>query len=267
LNEISYDGNFDIFKAAVRVMKPDFGFELWVHSDYPSGSGLGGSATVLSAVIGCLNVFRSDPLDNYHIAEHAFEAERIELSISGGWQDQYSTVFGGFNFMEFSKNQNIVTPLRIGDITLNELEERFLLCFTGSTHLGETIQAGNRERAPDDPSVVSFANDIKDIAMEMKSHLTRGSLGEFGRMLDATWRLKKQFNPLVTSEEIDLIYDTAINSGAEGGRLLGTGGGGYFLFFVKPFERNRVASALRSLGLSTDSLIFDNQGLQSWAAR
>lgn len=267
LTDIAYDGNLDLFKAAIKVIKPDYGFDLWVNSDYPPGSGLGGSATVLSAVIGCLNVFREDKLDNYHIAEHAFEAERIELSISGGWQDQYSTVFGGFNFIELNGGRNTVTPLRIDAPTMNELEERFILCYTGSTHLGETIQAGNRGRNPNDPDVVSFANDIKAIALEMKAHLIRGNLSDFGRMLDETWQLKKKFNPIVTNETIDRIYDAAMNAGAEGGRLLGTGGGGYFLFFVKPFERCRVSAALRALGLATESVVFDNRGLQYWAAR
>ncbi len=212
-------------------------------------------------------MFREDKLDKYHIAEHAFEAERIELSISGGWQDQYSTVFGGFNFIELNDGRNTVTPLRIDTPTLNELEERFILCYTGSTHLGEAIQAGNRGRDPNDPGVVSFAGDIKAIALEMKAHLIRGNLSDFGRMLDETWRLKKKFNPIVTNEAIDRVYDAAIAAGAEGGRLLGTGGGGYFLFFVKPFERFRVAQALRTLGLESESVVFDNRGLQYWAAR
>ena len=266
-SKINYDGNLDIFKAAINVIKPDYGFDLWVSSDYPPGSGLGGSATVLSAVIGCLNVFREDKLDNYHVAEHAFEAERIELAISGGWQDQYSTVFGGFNFIEFNEGRNTVTPLRIDPVAMNELEERFILCYTGSTHLGEAIQTENRNREPDDPAVISFAEDIKAIAYAMKNNLIRGNLSDFGRMLDETWRLKKSFNPSVSNEAIDRIYNTAIDAGAEGGRLLGTGGGGYFLFFVKPFERYQVSRALADIGLKTESVVFDNRGLQYWAAR
>ena len=86
-------------------------------------------------------------------------------------------------------------------------------------------------------------------------------------MLNETWKLKKAFNPHVTNESIDRIYDTAIQAGAEGGRLLGTGGGGYFLFLVKPFERFQVSNALGALGLTIESVVFDNRGLQYWAAR
>lgn len=267
LQDIQYDGTLDLIKAGIKVMKPDYGFELWVSSDYPPGSGIGGSATVLSTVIGCLNEFREDKLDNYLIAEHAFEGERIELKISGGWQDQYSTVFGGFNFIEFDDSRNTVTPLRIEETTLGELEERFILCDTGKPHLGENIQADNRVRSADDADVLAFANNIKAIAHEMKSHLVRGNLSDFGRMLDETWQLKKSLNPAVTSDDINHIYETAMAAGAEGGRLLGTGGGGYFLFFVKPFRRYEVTDALHLLGARCESVLFDNDGLRSWTAR
>jgi D-glycero-alpha-D-manno-heptose-7-phosphate kinase len=267
IHHLEYDGTLDLIKAGINVMKPQFGFELSLSSDFLPGSGLGGSATALSAIIGCLNECRDDRLDNYLIAEHAFEAERIELGISGGWQDQYSTVFGGFNFIEFGKSQNTVTPLRINRETLCELEERFLMCYTGTPHLGEEIQAKNCGHEPNTPEILKFAEEIKSIAYLMKSHLVRGSLADFGAMLNETWQLKKQFNSQVTNDNIDAIYDAAIKSGAEGGRLLGTGGGGYFLFFVKPFERFRVAQAMEKMGLATESVVFDDKGLQSWTAR
>ena len=73
-------------------------------------SGLGGSATLAAAILGCFNQFRSDPWDQYEMAELAFQAERLDLGIAGGWQDQYASVFGGFNFLEFKKDQNISLP-------------------------------------------------------------------------------------------------------------------------------------------------------------
>ncbi len=267
VSSIDYDGNLDLIKAAIKIMNPGFGFELSVSCDFPEGSGMGGSAALAAAVIGCLNEFREDKLDAHAVAEYAFEAERIELDIKGGWQDQYSTVFGGFNYIEFDKNRNTVTPLRLQPDIVRELEERFLLCFSGKSHLGRVIQADNHRRDPSATESRSFTASLKDIAAEMRTHLLRGHLSDFGRMLDETWNLKKSFDPRVTNEDLDSIYDLAMQSGAEGGRLLGTGGGGYFLFLTKPFERYRVAQALEGRNLKIQSIVFDDKGLQSWTAR
>ncbi len=264
LNEMAYDGVLDLIKAGIRVLRPEFGFELWSGSDFLPGSGLGGSATVLAAMIGALNELREDKFDRYAIAELAFEAERIELGVHGGWQDQYSTVFGGFNFIQFNHDVNTVTPLRLDESTHNELEERFLLCYSGRPHLGEVVQSSNQNRAGDDPRTRRMAEEIKDIALAMKTHLIKGRLDDFGRMLNETWRLKKALNPDVTGGDLDEIYDLALRSGAEGGRLLGTGGGGYFLFFVRPFERHNLLSRLAERGLATQSVNLDLGGLRCW---
>lgn len=264
---LCYDGTLDLIKAGIKVLRPEFGFDLEIGSDFPPGSGLGGSASILAAAIGCLNEFREDKLDNYTIAECAFEAERVELGIAGGWQDQYATVFGGFNYIEFDREHNTVTPLRLDPVTVAELEERLLLCYTGRGHLGAAIQVKNHQTHPDDVAAAKFAEDVKAIAATMKSRLLRGKLDDFGQLLDETWRLKKSFRAEVSNDVIDAIYRTARAAGAEGGRLLGTGGGGYFVFFVPPFARFRVARALEEMGLATENVVLEHEGLKSWTAR
>src|SRR3546814_11407230 len=97
-------------------------------------SGVGGSAGLSAAVLGCFNQFRRDQLDLHGLAELAYQAERLYLGVAGGWQDQYASVFGGFNFMEFRMDQNIVHPLRIHPDILLELEESLILCDTGISH-------------------------------------------------------------------------------------------------------------------------------------
>ncbi|HBC07698.1 MAG TPA: sugar kinase [Rhodospirillaceae bacterium] len=267
LQALTYNGSIDLLKAGITVMQPSFGFELHVASDMMPGSGLGGSAALLAAVIGCFNEFRDEKLDLYEISEHAFEAERMELSVSGGWQDQYATVFGGFNFLEFSSEHNVVTPLRLQTSTLQEMEERFLLCYTGIEHKGQQIQGRHKNRHVDDPERISFASELKDIALDMRSKLLRGNLEGFGQALGDTWSLKKRYESAVTSEALDAVYDVAIQAGAEGGRLLGTGGGGFYLFFTKPFRRYDVIRALTDRGLTVGPVAFDALGLQSWTSR
>lgn len=266
LDAITYDGRLDLIKAGIKVSRPDFGLDLMVNCDFGVGTGLGGSAALLAAVLGCLNEYRDERLDAYAISELSFEAERLELGIQGGWQDQYSTVFGGVNFIEFDDHHNTVMPLRLQQSTALELQERFVLCNTGRSHRGDAIQKQNTNRDPDDPATHRFATEVKQIAYAMRANLLRGSLGDFGRLLNETWQLKKIFSPGVTDPTLEGIYDTALAAGAEGGRLLGTGGGGYFLFCTKPFERYRVIRALSDMGLATEFVTFDDTGLVSWTA-
>lgn len=266
VKDLAYGTPVDLITAAIKVMRPEFGLEVHVSCDYSPGSGLGGSAALLAAMIGCLNEFREERFDSYSIAEHAFDAERIELGFPGGWQDQYATVFGGFNFIEFDNTLNSVTPLRLRGSTLDELEERFLLCHTGRRHLGGAIQRGNASRGSD-ARTIAFADRVKEIALSMRVDLLRGRLDDFGRMLHETWLLKRELVPESSSPDIDAIYDAALAAGADGGRLLGTGGGGYFLFCVRPFERHKVWKVLEDRGLDVESVVLDHVGMKSWTVR
>ena len=263
LASIQYDGKLDLLKAGARTMKPEFGFEMTTACDFPPGSGLGGSATLLAAVIACFNEFRNVKLGPYEIAEYTFEAERIELGVAGGWQDQYATVFGGVNSLQFSFDRNLVVPLRISDITLHELEERLLICHTGQQHLGSVVHEQLRE-ASVSTDYQQFSTAISDIAQRMRDDLLRGHLENFGTLLHETWMLKRAYSPGASSERLDEIYDLALNNGAQGGRLLGTGGGGFFLFAVEPFRWYDLADALRARGLKVDRVLLDTQGLRSW---
>lgn len=263
LAALHYDGTLDLLKAGARLMKPDYGFELVTACDFPPASGLGGSASLLAAVVACFNEFRADKLGPYEIAEHAFEAERIELGIVGGWQDQYSTVFGGLNFLRLNVDRNLVMPLRVAKPTLCELEERLLICYTGQPHLGNEVQKKLHE-STGEKEYLEFSRAVCEIAQRMSDDLLRGHLSDFGTLLSKTWELKRRFTPNATSPQLDDIYDFAKANGAQGGRLLGTGGGGFFLFAADPFRWHELAAALRGRGLKVDNVLLDFDGLRSW---
>ena len=101
---LSQKGPFGLIQSLMHVVQPKYGFELHLNSDFPVGSGLGGSATLSAVVLGCFNMLRRDQWNQHELAEIAFQAERLHLGIAGGWQDQYAAVFGGFNFIEFNKS-------------------------------------------------------------------------------------------------------------------------------------------------------------------
>ena len=258
---------FSLISSLIKLINPDFGFELEVGSDFPVGSGLGGSAVVLSAIAGCFNQFRTDTWDSYEIAEICFQAERLSLGVAGGWQDQYATVFGGFNFMEFNKDQNIIHPLRVKQDVIKELEESLILCYTGKLHQSGDIQGEFKKNMTSSEEVQKDLAENKKLTYDMKSMLLKGNLPEFGRSIHKIWQYKRRFSEGITDNRLDEIYDFAHSNGAVGGKLLGAGGGGYFLFFVEPFKKYKLIELLEEKGLSVKNLIFDERGLQSWKVR
>lgn len=260
------NGRFALIQALLRAIKPNFGFELFLHSDFPMKSGLGGSAVVSAAVLGCFNQFRRDKWDLHELAEIAYQAERHYLGIAGGWQDQYATVFGGFNFMEFRMDQNIVHPLRIHADTLLELEECLILCDTGTTHDSDDIHQ-DQSKQMSTAHIRDMVEKNVQLSYEMRNFLLRGKLHEFGQSLDKAWQFKRQFSEKISTNRLDRIYTEAKSNGAIGGKLLGAGGGGFFLFYVPPYRKYQLFSHFESSGLNIRQFRFESDGLQAWTVR
>jgi D-glycero-alpha-D-manno-heptose-7-phosphate kinase len=265
-NAIKQKGRFGLIQALLKAIYPDFGFELYLHSDFPMNSGLGGSAVVSAAVLGCFNQFRRDQWDLHELAEIAYQAERHYLGVAGGWQDQYATVFGGFNFMEFRMDQNIVHPLRIHTDTLLELEESLILCDTGTTHDSDDIHQDQRQQMQQEHIRQQVKTNV-ELTYRMRNQLLRGNLLNFGQSLHEAWQFKRQFSSKISTEKLDTIYDNALKHGAIGGKLLGAGGGGFFIFYVPPFRKHELMANLEQTGLQIRSFRFEPEGLQAWTAR
>ncbi len=265
-NALSKKGQFGLIQAILKLVNPEFGFELFLHSDYPMNSGLGGSAVVSAAVLGCFNQFRHDKWDLHELAELAFQAERLYLGVSGGWQDQYATVFGGFNFMEFRMDQNIVHPLRIHPETLLELEESLILCDTGISHESGDIHQDQREQMQQS-NVRQHVQANVELSYRIRNQLLRGRLLQFGQSLHEAWELKRQLSSKISTAHLDQIYENARKHGVLGGKLLGAGGGGFFLFYVPSFRKHNVMAHLEGAGLKISPFRFEQEGLQSWTVR
>jgi D-glycero-alpha-D-manno-heptose-7-phosphate kinase len=263
---LAQTSRFGLIQALLRAINPDYGFELFLHSDFPMSSGLGGSAVVSASVLGCFNQFRRDQWDLHELAEIAYQAERHYLGVAGGWQDQYATVFGGFNFMEFRMDQNIVHPLRIQSDTLLELEESLVLCDTGTTHDSGDIHQDQRQQMAT-AHVRNMVETNVRLSYDMRNDLLRGRLLQFGQSLDKAWQFKRQFSEKISSTRLDQIYVDAKAHGAIGGKLLGAGGGGFFLFYAPPFSKHELIAHLEASGLKVRPFRFEPQGLQAWTVR
>jgi len=263
--ELRYDGKLDLVKAAIKVLEVKNGFDLFLHSDAPPGSGLGTSSALVVAIVGAFRHWLSLSLTDYEIAELAHHIEREEVGIKGGKQDQYAATFGGFNFIEFLGKTTVVNPLRIKRGTLNELEYRLMLCYTGATRTSAGIiddQVSGYVQRKDD--VVLALDETKRLASDMKNALLLGKLNEFGLLLHEAWCCKKRFSTKMTEPGIDELYEVARQEGAIGGKLLGAGGGGYLLFLCEFDKKHIVAEKLEEAGGKIVAFTFDLRGMQSW---
>ena len=265
-NMLSEDDSFGLFRSLIKLIKPDFGFDLTVKSDFPPGSGLGGSSSVMVAVLGCFNEFRRDKWNDHELSEIAFQAERFDMGISGGWQDQYATVFGGFNFIEFKKDNNLIHPLRLQDKTILELEESLVLFEISSGRDSGSIH-DSQKITMQDSKIQDLVRQNVDHSYDMKEKVLKGKLRDFGLGLNVAWNLKRQFSSKISNEKLDEIYSYAIEEGALGGKLLGAGGGGFFMFFVENFSKNSFLRSMKQRGLTETRFQFDDKGMQSWTMR
>jgi D-glycero-alpha-D-manno-heptose-7-phosphate kinase len=263
--ELKYDGNLDLVKAAIHAMDIRSGCDLFLHTDAPPGSGLGTSSALVVAIVGAFKQFLKLPLTSYDIAELAYHIERDEAQIKGGRQDQYAATFGGFNFIEFLGKTTIVNPLRIDWDTINELEYRLMLCYTGGTRLSAGILDDQVTRYVEGTEdVLTAFEETKRLAFNMKNALLLGKLNEFGSLLHQAWCCKKRLSSKITDPRIDELYDLARQNGAIGGKLLGAGGGGYLLFMCEFDKWHIVAEKLERAGGKIVGFTFDLRGMQSW---
>ncbi len=266
---LALDGQLDLVKATLLKLGANngHGFDVFLHSDAPPGSGLGSSSALIVALVGLVQEFKNLPLTNYEIADLAYIIERKDLGIKGGLQDQYASTFGGFNFTEFQKDRVIVNPLRIRQDVLNELEHNLLLCFTGTTRQSDQIIADQTERyVTDDVRTLEGLRTQKALAVELKNLLLRGELTRFGELLHVSWESKKKVSPKITNPAIDQMYEVARRFGALGGKVVGAGGGGYMLLYCEFEKKHEVAAELRKLGAVPTEFAFEFQGMQHWRA-
>ena len=219
---------------------------LTYESDLPARSGLGTSS---SFAVGMLNAFyalKGKYADKKKLADEAIYLERKLCNETGGWQDQIAASFGGFNKIKFYGDDYEVLPVIISTERKKVLNDNLMMFFTGFTRFSSDIQKSNtfnkKERTRHLKEMHSLVDEAEKILTNKSS-----DIDEFGYMLDYTWKLKRQTGSAVSTDSIDYIYSKGIRAGALGGKLLGAGGGGFIVFYVKPEYRDSVHKALKEL--------------------
>jgi len=266
------NGKLDLHKAVYNHMVMHFNdekpipLELSTFCDAPAGSGLGSSSTLVVAMIRAFVELLNLPLDDYSIAQLAFKIEREDCGLQGGRQDQYSATFGGFNFMEFyAENRAVISPLRIKNWIVCELEASLVLFFTGVSRESARIiadQSVNVESG--DVDRIEAMHGIKREAQIMKECILRGDFDGIVKSMQDGWNAKKRSANTVSNPHIDEIYEAAIEAGALAGKVSGAGGGGFMLFYVPSERRMNVIRCLDQFSGQISNCHFTNFGTQAW---
>jgi len=266
--EIEYGDDLDLIKAAVKIMQPDFGFELETFAEFEPGTGLGGSSAVVVSVLGALNYFRNEQqLDIYQLSDLAYQVERIDMKLEGGWQDQYATTFGGFSWIEFRKSEVVVSPLLLQRNTVLELEYNLMLFRLGGSRSSSEIQKSNISDIDKNSVKQKSFKEMIQLAVEMKESLLKGNVKHFADLLHKSWMLKIKMNNGVTNEFVEDCYNAAKELGALGGKLLGAGGSGYLLIYASPLYQKKIKSTLAKKGAIQEMFKFGKNGLEVWSTK
>ena len=240
--------------------------EVITYCDVPAGSGLGSSSTLVVSIIKAYAELLSLPFGDYDISHLAYEIERIDLGMKGGKQDHYAATFGGFNFMEFYKNdRTVINPLRVRRWIISELEQSLILFNTGTSRESSNIIAEQSAKiSQNSQKTIDAMLQIKQEAVNIKEYLLKGNFELIAESIQKGWIAKKQASDSISNANIDKIYDRVMNAGAMAGKISGAGGGGFFMFLTRPSKRMEV---LRLLSKETGQVYpchFTEEGSTSW---
>ena len=214
-------------------------------ADLPARSGLGTSSSFAVGLLNACYALKGKYADKRKLADDAIYIERVLCNEAGGIQDQIAASFGGFNRIDFRADGYTVSPVVFSTDRQKELNNRLMLFFTGFSRFSSDI-AQSQIKATRDKTAELL--EMKALVDDVQRLLVSGSdLNEFGRLLDYTWKLKRSITSDISNNDIDILYNKAIEAGALGGKLLGAGGGGFLLFYVEPEYQQNVRKVLEDL--------------------
>lgn len=225
------------------------GAEVTLHSDFPTGAGLGGSSAAGVALQGALAAWRGDASehDRGALAEQSRAIEVVDLGVAGGRQDHYAAAFGGALGLRFT-DRVAVQRIELAERTRRDLERRTLLLYTGQSRIsGETVSAVIEAYQRRNPRVVAALGRMKLLAEQMIDALQRGDLDALASLVAEHWTYQRALHPAITTERIDAIMERASAAGALGGKALGASGGGCVILFAADATLDAVRTAVEPL--------------------
>lgn len=253
-------GNIEhpLIRNAIKMLDM-YEVRLSYEADLPARSGLGTSSSFAVGMLNAFHVLKKEATSKEMLAKEAIYLERVLCNEAGGWQDQIAAAYGGLNRIDFSADGFHVKPVIMSQTRKESLQNNLLIFFTGFTRLSAEIQNANKVASGDKNRQLKEMYGLVDEAEKILTDEKR-SLDAFGKLLDYTWKLKKQTGSKVSTSDIDSLYEMGIKAGALGGKLLGAGGGGFLVFYVEPEYQESVKDALSKLMYIP--FRFENEGTQ-----
>ncbi len=233
-------------RAVLQTMGAPEGLEIHHDGDLPARSGLGSSSSFTVGLIHALTALKGNILAKRDLASQAIHIEQEVLKEHVGSQDQVLTTYGGFNKIDFLRDDSfVVTPIILSKERVAEFQNHMMLFFTGFSRIASEIAKTHIVNLERKKKEMLAMNGMVDQAISILQ--SKAPIEEFGGLLKKYWEFKRGLSDKVTTPDIDEIYQAGLDAGALGGKLLGAGGGGFMLFFVKPEMQARVREHLRRL--------------------
>jgi D-glycero-alpha-D-manno-heptose-7-phosphate kinase len=251
-----------IFREALAMTGIDSSIELTSVADLPANSGLGSSSSFTVALLNALHTYKREFVSSRQLAEEACVIEIDRLREPIGMQDQFIAAFGSVSAFTFGTNGDVeVQPVPVRDEVLDELETNLVIVWSGVERPARGVLAEQGQRLDElEPGVLERMHTIKELGHEVYRLLVSGDIDRYGELLHEHWTRKRQLASKMTDPALDEHYEAARAAGAIGGKLMGAGGGGFFMFYVRPADKRRLIEAMIARGLRQLRFRFDTDG-------
>ncbi len=260
LDDITSKSGIELPIGILKYLKYKKGLNLTLSSDVPPASGLGSSSSISVNLINVIHHLNNSKISKSQLAEISHDIERNYLKWPMGKQDEYIAAFGGFNKIEFSKDKIQVSPVKIKQKTLKELDENLMLFFVGSRTNTSILTNQINNIKNGESSVLNSLDKVKELAFKLYDNIKKSNLTGFGEILNENWKFKKNFSKNVSNSRIDKLYDLAIKSGAIGGKLAGAGGGGHLLLYCEKAKQPKIVEKMNQFKIKEVKFSFYNDG-------
>jgi len=233
-------------------------------ADVSGGTGLGSSASYLVSLLNALHTVKGENISRWQLAEEAFEIATEDLGLPDGKQDFYLAAFGNFCVLDISKDGKVtVLPAKITRATQEEFEKKTLLFNTNVRRSSVDIlkEQQNDVRA-NKIDKIEMKHKTKEIGKRILTAFESGDLDSFGRLMDEHWNLKRGMSNKMSSEGMDEIYEKAKKLGVLGGKIIGAGGGGFFLVYCQDGSQTAVRNLFTGQGFLEVPYRVDSSGTQ-----
>lgn len=247
-------------RAALKFLDIKKPIEILSISEVPGSSGLGSSSAFLVGLLKALHAFKGESVSSKILAEESAKIEIEILKENIGKQDQYASAIGGLTHLKINRDGIInSSPLNISLNILRDLERNLHIFFTGIRRDASEVINDQAKQIESNEEKIQNMVLIKEIGVEIKNCLEKGDLKKFGKLLNLHWETKKKTSKKMSNQKIDEWYDIALKNGALGGKIMGAGGGGFFIFYCD----NNIEQFIKKMeeaGLQYIPFRFDMDG-------